>query len=60
MSQMRRRPKIGLALGGGGARGIAQKEMLNSSLREKVIQWPMKIYGGLEKRGYRIFKAVSA
>jgi hypothetical protein len=49
MSQMRRRPKIKTI-----------HEMLNYRLGKKVIQWPKKIYGGLEKRGYRIFKAVSA
>ena len=71
MSQMRRRPKIGLALGGGGARGIAhigvlkvlEEEQipidLNDPLRKKVIQWPQKIYDELEKRGQQIFNAVS-
>lgn len=68
---MRRRPKIGLALGGGGARGIAhigvlkvlEEEQipidLNDPLRKKVIQWPQKIYDKLEKRGQQIFNAVS-
>ena len=68
---MRRRPKIGLALGGGGARGIAhigvlkvlEEEQipidLNDPLRKKVIQWPQKIYDELEKRGQQIFNAVS-
>jgi NTE family protein len=35
-------------------------EMLNYRMRNKVIQWPKKIYFGLEKRGHRIFRAVSA
>ena len=36
MSQMRRRPKIGLALGGGGARGIADIGVLKVLEQEKI------------------------
>jgi predicted acylesterase/phospholipase RssA len=35
-------------------------EMLNYRLGKKVIQLPKKIYGGLGKRGYHIFRADSA
>jgi len=36
MSQMRQRPKIGLALGGGGARGIAHIGVLKVLEKEKI------------------------
>ena len=36
MSQMRQRPKIGLALGGGGARGIAQIGVLKVLEAEQI------------------------
>jgi len=35
-------------------------EMLNYPLRKKVIQWPKKIYAGLEKRGQQIFRSDSS
>jgi len=38
----------------------AIRKMLNYPLRTKVIQWPKKIYAGLEKRGQQIFRADSA
>jgi hypothetical protein len=38
----------------------AIREMLNYRLPKKVFQWPQRIYSEFQKRGQRIFNAVSA
>jgi NTE family protein len=51
---------IGIGEKAAEAKITALHEMLKYPMRKKVIQWPKKIYSGLEKRGHRIFRDTSA